>query len=127
MPPIPSTRNNDYDYAAEARTSSATPELLFNVLTYSGGCYKAKVYIAAVKQSNGDCGGWEISATFKNVAGVATIVGEPTYVSEDRDDVTWEVTLSTSGNFLNVYITGATSSDILWRGDINIKRLQLIK
>lgn len=129
MPQSPSSRNNDPIYAAEARTPDATPFLLFTTLTYPSGVYKAKVYVNACNQATNDAGGWEISLSFQNILGVVSIIGMPTFVAADLTfgASTWNVTFSGAGSYLQTYVVGQAGQTIKWRGDIQVKRLELIK
>ncbi len=127
MPPIPAARNNDFTYPYELRTSDATPTLLGNLTTYPGGAYKIKLFVSAIRQATGDCAGWEIIGSYKNIGGTVQIIGGITILAADKDIPSWDVNITTSGSFVNVYCTGVAANTILWRGEIVVKRMELIK
>jgi hypothetical protein len=61
----------------------------------------------------GDAGGFDCYATYRNVSGVLTEVGDSCTITQ-RDDATWTVDFAPSGTNILLRVTGATDKNIDW-------------
>jgi len=106
----------------EVRTSDATQTTLSQIHTYPGGSYQVKAYVHA-KDPSINVGGWEITGTFKNVAGTAYLVGALDII--ESIDSAMSATMSVSGSKITTLVTGIAATNIVWRAEITIRRMEL--
>lgn len=123
----PANNDNFPSYQVEQRTVDATPIAILSIPTYPNGCYQIKAYINAKKPTTMDCGGWEITGTFKNINNVLTLIGSLDIIG--NADATLSATLVVSSapqaTFIQVQVTGIASSNVIWTGTVQVSRLQL--
>lgn len=103
-----------------AQTTDATPLEAHYIEVPATTTLYVEVEVAARRTGGSagtaeDAGGFKVIATFKNVAGIATLVGTVTTVHAQADQA-WTVDLvpTTTDEFIYVELTGATNNDIDW-------------
>ena len=62
-----------------------------------------------------DAAGYRVLATYKNVAGTATLVGAGVVTVSGEDQAGWDVTLSASGGNALIQVTGSVDNSVNWR------------
>jgi len=61
-----------------------------------------------------DGASYKIAATYKNVAGTATIIGAITTIYSNESQVGWDCTFNVSGATVLLQVTGAASNNVNW-------------
>lgn len=62
-----------------------------------------------------DAAGYQVLATYKNVAGTATLVGAGSIIVVGEDQAGWDVTLSASAGNALIRVTGSSNNNVNWR------------
>ena len=111
-------------YPATVLTTNATPTTFLTVATSTDQNYFVHAKVLARQTGGsagnvGDGGGFDCYATYRNVSGVLTEIGDSCLV-EHRDDATWALDFSPSGTNILVRVTGATNKNITWMGTTNV-------
>lgn len=119
----PASDNAVRQYNMELRTSDATQSTLHSIHTYAGGAYQVKAFVLCKTANAGAVSGWEITGTFKNVAGTASIVGALDTIG--NADNASSVTVSVTGNQITVLVTGVAATSIVWVGSVDVRRIEL--
>jgi len=119
----PANNDNFVSYQVEMRTTDATEVALVSIPTYLNGVYQIKAYINAKAPVLMNCGGWEITGTFKNVDGVVSLIGALDFIS--NADSTLDATVSFDATFIQPQVTGIAGTLVVWTGNIQVSRLQL--
>jgi hypothetical protein len=106
-------------------TNNATITTLDTIATASGHNYTVHANVTARQTggspgSVGDAGGFECTATYRNVSGSLTEVGESCPI-EHRDDVSWVVNFDPSGTDILVEVTGSGTKNITWVGSVEVR------
>lgn len=100
------------------KTTDATVTTLDTFNIKPDTCTQLKVYVVARRAggasgSANDCASYEISGTFKDVSGVATILGSLNTVANE-DQAAWDATLTASGPNVLLTVTGASGNNVTW-------------
>lgn len=120
---VKSTATNDdptvTTYQNRVTTSNATITTLHTFAVPSSTTVTLIAYIVA-RRTGGASGTAEdgasyiIAATFKNVAGTATIIGSTSILHSSESQAGFDAVFTASSGNVLVQVTGATSNDITW-------------
>lgn len=99
-------------------TTDATVTTLATIAIPVSATVRVQVQVAARRTAGGgspeDGAGYQIDATYKNVAGTATLIGALTATYTAEDVAAWAATLTISGSNVLVRVTGVVGTSISW-------------
>lgn len=120
---IASTATNDDPsvivYQNRVATTDATVTTLHTITIPASTTVMLNAFVTA-RRTGGSSGtaedgaGYNIRATFKNVAGTATQIGATTVVNSHEDQAGWDATFDVTAGTARVRVTGATNNNITW-------------
>lgn len=105
-------------------TTDATPTVLQTIIIPVGTTVAVEITVVA-RRTGGSAGTTEdgarykIWATYKNVAGTATLIGAVSQI-EDEDQPAWDTYLVPSANTVLLSVLGAGNNNVTWNGTIRI-------
>lgn len=107
-------------FKATTTTTNATPATLFTFTVPASTTYVIEANVIARRTGGAsgtaeDGASYKIRATYKNVAGTATLVGAITSISSAEDQAGWDATFSPTSNTVLLQVTGAASNNISWK------------
>lgn len=110
-------------------TSTASTVDLPVIKMDADGSYTVKAYVTARCISGAGCtagntNGYEMTGVFKTVAGTLTAVGTPLVIPYE-DEVLWNATWVLTGNIINVRVTPAANSEIIWKVGVEDTRIEI--
>lgn len=119
---LKSTATNDDPeekvYQNRVATTDATVTTLHTFTIPASTTYMIKAMVAA-RRTGGAAGtaedgaSYEMLATYKNVAGTATLIGAPTIVANE-DQAGWDCVFDVTGATARIRVTGAVDNSITW-------------
>jgi len=71
--------------------------------------------VVARDQTDGSSAGWKISGVFERTSGTVAQVGSASIQTEDREDITWTVDMSTDGTDVTVDVVGDAANSVNWK------------
>ena len=98
------------------QTTTAVATTLHSFVIPTNTVMQIKTWVVArrtVGVTVGDGAGYEILATYRNVAGVVTLIGAITRTI-DEDQATWNATYAISAQSVLLQVTGVAASTIVW-------------
>lgn len=99
-------------------TTDATVTTLATIAIPASTTVKVSVFVAARRTAGGgtaeDAAGYQIDATYKNVAGVATLVGALTLTYTAESVAGYDATLTPNAGNVLVRVTGVVATSISW-------------
>ena len=105
-------------------TTDGTQAVAASISTYTDGVFQVIAKILAVCTSDRSKGAsYVLIAAFKNNGGTLAAIGSTTVVSALETDAGWDADLELSGTDIQIKVTGASSTDISWLVDAEIKNL----
>lgn len=108
-----------YEVVGYVTTTDATVTTLATIAIPASTTVKVSVFVVARRTGGAsgtaeDGAGYQIDATYKNVAGTATLIGALTATYTAEDQAGWNATLTISGSNVLVRITGAAGNNVSW-------------
>lgn len=103
-------------------TTNATPTGQTRTSMYcpSGEMVYVEAHVAARRTggssgATGDCAGYVRRAVYKNTGAGPTLVGSVQDAFTAESQAGWDCTFTTSGNYVQVQVTGAANNNITWK------------
>lgn len=102
----------------DVQTTDATVSNILSVATASSNNYTIRAFVTAIQTAGsgtvGHGAGYEVVATFRNIAGALTQIGTTTTLYTHEDNAGWNCGIVVSGTNIIVQVTGEASKTIRW-------------
>lgn len=111
-------------------TNNATPAVVITIPIPASTTTGIKAWVVARRTGGGsgtseDGAFYEISVTYKNVGGTATIIGSATITAIGESQAGWDVTLNPSGASVQILGTGAANNDVVWAATAHLFQVSI--
>lgn len=109
----------EFIYQNRVATTDATVTTLHTFTIPASTTYRIVAQVVA-RRTGGAAGtaedgaGYGVTATVKNVAGVATLIGAVAAVDTQEDQAAWDTTITVTGATALLRVTGAAQNDVVW-------------
>ena len=118
---MPAINNEPNKRGVYVNTTDGTAATAATFTTQSNKAYLAIAKVIATETADFDeVAGYVRAATFKNDGGTLTLIGSVTDVATHESTSAWNVTLDADGDDIRVRVTGAASTAISWKVDLEV-------
>src|SRR5678815_508441 len=116
--------NTSFQGGIPVSTTDGTATTLITFGTKTDHAYHVKAVVVAKEIASGnEAASYEIIGTFLNDGGTLALVGSLTAAHTGEITSGWSATMDASGTDIRVRVTGASSTNVKWRGHLEIDEI----